>query len=97
VVVRHRDADGRLLDPHTAAVELLDIARPTVAVCWFVSYSAHALHRGPDLRERLREDDAAYAVAVAHELRCFYPFAPFLGGRAVTDLEWQGNRSRPAH
>ncbi|MFJ4645316.1 cytochrome P450 [Streptomyces bobili] len=91
VVVRHRDADGRLLDPHTAAVELLNIVRPTVAVCWFVAYAAHALHRGPGgLRERLREDDAAYAVAFAHELRRFYPFAPFLGGRAVTDLEWQG-------
>ncbi|MFM9632321.1 cytochrome P450 [Streptomyces galilaeus] len=91
VVVRHRDADGRPLDPHTAAVELLNIVRPTVAVCWFVAYAAHALHRGPrGLRERLREDDAAYAVAFAHELRRFYPFAPFLGGRAVTDLEWQG-------
>ncbi|MFD5266393.1 cytochrome P450 [Streptomyces sp. NPDC058335] len=90
VVARHRDADGLLLDPHTAAVELLNVVRPTVAVCWFVSYAAHALHRGPDLRERLSEDDAAYAVAFAHELRRFYPFAPFLGGRAVTDLEWQG-------
>ncbi|MFL5998023.1 MAG: cytochrome P450 [Streptomyces sp.] len=88
-VVRHRDADGRLLDPHTAAVELLNVIRPTVAVCWFVSYAGHAL-RTPGVKERLREDDAAYAVAFAHELRRFYPFAPFLGGRAVTDLEWQG-------
>jgi len=23
-------------------------------------------------------------------VRRFYPFAPFLGGRAVTDLEWRG-------
>ncbi|MET9506604.1 cytochrome P450 [Streptomyces sp. NPDC006622] len=90
VVVRHRDADGRLLDPHTAAVELLNVIRPTVAVCWFVSYAGHALHRGPGIRERLRQDDSAYAVAFAHELRRFYPFAPFLGGRAVTDLEWRG-------
>ncbi|MFE9438867.1 cytochrome P450 [Streptomyces sp. NPDC006602] len=90
VVVRHRDVDGRLLDPHTAAVELLNVIRPTVAVCWFVAYAGHALHRGPDIRERLREDDPAYTVAFAHELRRFYPFAPFLGGRAVTDLEWRG-------
>ncbi|MFE9676652.1 cytochrome P450 [Streptomyces sp. NPDC006259] len=90
VVVRHRDADGRLLDPHTAAVELLNVIRPTVAVCWFVSYAGHALHRGPAIRERLCQDDSAYAVAFAHELRRFYPFAPFLGGRAVTDLEWRG-------
>ena len=89
VVVRHRDADGRLLDPHTAAVELLNVIRPTVAVCWFVAYAGHAL-RTPGVRERLREDDPGYAVAFAHELRRFYPFAPFLGGRAVTDLTWQG-------
>ncbi|MFG2022210.1 cytochrome P450 [Streptomyces sp. NPDC048825] len=90
VVVRHRDADGQLLDPHTAAVELLNVIRPTVAVCWFVAYAGHALRLRPDIRERLGEDDPAYAVAFAHELRRFYPFAPFLGGRAVTDLEWRG-------
>jgi fatty-acid peroxygenase len=89
-VVRHEDADGRLLDPHTAAVELLNVIRPTVAVCWFVAYAGHALRARPDVRESLREDDPAYAVAFAHELRRFYPFAPFVGGRAVTDLEWQG-------
>ncbi|KDN77882.1 cytochrome P450 [Streptomyces olindensis] len=89
-VARHRDADGRLLDPHTAAVELLNVIRPTVAVCWFVSYAGHALCLRPELRDRLGDDDPAYAVAFAHELRRFYPFAPFLGGRAVTDLEWRG-------
>ncbi|MFI8075352.1 cytochrome P450 [Streptomyces sp. NPDC086033] len=88
-VARHRDADGRLLDPHTAAVELLNVIRPTVAACWFVAYAGHAL-RTPGVKERLSGDDPAYAVAFAHELRRFYPFAPFLGGRAVTDLEWQG-------
>ncbi|MFI6934126.1 cytochrome P450 [Streptomyces sp. NPDC050287] len=90
VVVRHRDGDGRFLHPRTAAVELLNVIRPTVAVCWFVAYAGHALHRGPGIRAQLREDDAAYAVVFAHELRRFYPFAPFLGGRAVTDLEWRG-------
>ncbi|MGX1480171.1 UNVERIFIED_CONTAM: fatty-acid peroxygenase [Streptomyces canus] len=88
-VTSHRDADGRLLDPHTAAVELLNVIRPTVAVCWFVAYAGHAL-RTPGVRERLREGDPAYVVAFAHGLRRFYPFAPFLGGRAVTDLEWRG-------
>ncbi|MEV5439354.1 cytochrome P450 [Streptomyces sp. NPDC052682] len=89
-VAGHRDADGLLLDPHTAAVELLNVIRPTAAVCWFVAYAGHALHHRPELRDRLGEDDPAYAVAFAHELRRFYPFAPFVGGRAVTDLTWQG-------
>jgi fatty-acid peroxygenase len=90
VVARHVDADGERLDPRTAAVELLNVIRPTVAVCWFVAYAGHALHRWPPVRERLREDDPKYAVAFAHELRRFYPFAPFLGGLAVTGLEWRG-------
>ncbi|WP_285741213.1 cytochrome P450 [Lentzea sp. NBRC 105346] len=89
VVARHRDADGELLDPHTAAVELLNVIRPTVAVCWFVAYAGHALHRRPQHREPLRAG-GDFAVAFAHELRRFYPFAPFLGGRAARDLTWQG-------
>ncbi len=60
-------------------------------MCWFVAYAAHALHRAPGIRDRLAdEDDTAYAVAFAHEVRRFYPFAPFVGGRAVTDLRWEG-------
>ncbi|GAB2611438.1 hypothetical protein GCM10027168_50360 [Streptomyces capparidis] len=47
VVARHLDADGERLDPRTAAVELLNVVRPTVAVCWFVACAGHALHRRP--------------------------------------------------
>jgi len=90
VVARHTDTDGRLLEPQRAAVELLNIIRPTVAVSWFVAFTAHALHRWPKQRDQLRDGDPAYAVAFAHEVRRFYPFAPFVGGRAVRDLSWQG-------
>ncbi|MDA8369985.1 MAG: cytochrome P450 [Nocardiopsaceae bacterium] len=90
VVAHHRDADGHLLDPHSAAVELLNATRPAVAISWFVAFSAHALHLWPRHRARLGED-AAYARAFAHEIRRFYPFAPFVGGRAVQDLTWHGH------
>jgi fatty-acid peroxygenase len=91
-VSRHPDADGEPLEPRVAAVELLNVIRPTAAVCWFVAFAAHALHRWPENRERLRSGGAAYAAAFTHEVRRFYPFAPFLGGRAVTDLSWRGER-----
>jgi fatty-acid peroxygenase len=91
VIARHRDVDGDLLDPRTAAVELLNVIRPTVAVCWFVSYAGHALHRWPQHREPLRAG-GDFAVAFAHELRRFYPFAPFLGGRAARELDLAGER-----
>jgi fatty-acid peroxygenase len=90
VVSTHRSADGRLLEPRIAAVELLNIIRPTVAISWFVAYAGHALHTWPGYRDRLRGDDMLHLAAFVHELRRFYPFAPFVGGAAVTDLTWQG-------
>ncbi|MEU7556652.1 cytochrome P450, partial [Streptomyces sp. NPDC044571] len=54
--------------------------------------AAHALHRNPALRERLRADDGAYARAFAHEVRRFYPFVPFVGGLAAGDLGFSGRR-----
>ncbi|MGW2297704.1 cytochrome P450 [Streptomyces violaceorubidus] len=89
-VARHRDPAEGPLDSRTAAVELLNVLRPTVAVSWFVAFAAHALHRWPAHRERLRGGDAEFATAFAHEVRRFYPFAPFLGGRTVTGLTWHG-------
>jgi fatty-acid peroxygenase len=92
VAARHRDADGALLEPRMAAVELLNILRPTTAISWFVAFSGHALIRWPEHRKRLADADPAYAEAFAHEVRRFYPFAPFIGGRAPRELEWDGER-----
>ncbi|MEE1929908.1 cytochrome P450 [Streptomyces sp. TRM 70351] len=89
-VAAHRDADGVRPDARVAAVELLNVLRPTVAVSWFTAFAGHALHRYPGHRERLRTDDSGYAEAFAHEVRRFYPFAPFVAGRAVRDLTWRG-------
>ncbi|MEU7914257.1 cytochrome P450 [Microbispora bryophytorum] len=91
VAARHREPGGELLAPRIAAVELLNLVRPTVAVSWFLSFAAHALHCWPVTRVRLAEDtDGTYAEAFAHEVRRFYPFAPFVAGKAVTDLTWKG-------
>jgi fatty-acid peroxygenase len=90
VVAQHRDADGEQLEPRVAAVELLNIIRPTTAVAWFLAFSGHALIRWPENRKRLADGDAANALAFAHEVRRFYPFAPFIGGRAPREIEWDG-------
>ncbi|RFU84565.1 cytochrome P450 [Streptomyces triticagri] len=89
-VAAHRDADGMPLDARTAAVELLNVLRPTVAITWFTVFGAHALHRNPHLRERLARERDALPRAFAHEVRRFYPFAPFTAGLASRPLEWQG-------
>ncbi|MEU8438353.1 cytochrome P450 [Streptomyces sp. NPDC029216] len=87
-VAAHRDADGSPLDLRTAAVELLNVLRPTVAITWFTTFAAHALHRFPAVREQLRADDGPYARAFAHEVRRCYPFVPFVGGLAASDLRF---------
>ncbi|SFP90240.1 fatty-acid peroxygenase [Geodermatophilus dictyosporus] len=90
VVAAHRDADGQPLEPRVAAVELLNVIRPTTAVAWFTAFSGHALARWPGYRSRLAAADPAFAEAWAHEVRRFYPFAPFIGGRAPRRLEFGG-------
>jgi fatty-acid peroxygenase len=89
VVAHHSDEDA-LLDARTAAVELLNILRPTIAVAWFVAFAAHAMDMWPRHQARIRAGDDAFTEAFTHEVRRFYPFAPFLGGRAVRDLFFQG-------
>ncbi|MFG1989853.1 cytochrome P450 [Actinoplanes sp. NPDC048988] len=88
-VVAHHLEDGYLLDARTAAVELINIIRPTTAVAWFVAFATHALDRWPGTRARLRAGDDDYTKAFVHEVRRFYPFAPFLGARATRDLRYQ--------
>jgi len=89
-VAEFRDIDGAELPTSVAAVELINILRPTVAVAWFVSFSALALNDQPMLAERLRDADDATLEAFAHELRRLYPFVPLLGARARTDFDWNG-------
>jgi fatty-acid peroxygenase len=99
VVAHHRDSGGELLDPRVAAVELLNVVRPTVAVCWYIAFATHALHRWPEHRASLcdgadADGQTPFVEAFAQEVRRFYPFAPFVGGRAVRDLSWRGHQIR---
>ncbi|MFE7136000.1 cytochrome P450 [Streptomyces sp. NPDC057638] len=87
-VAAHRDVDGDQLDPRTGAVELLNVIRPTVAVAWFLTFAAHALHRWPQHRAALTAGGEGAARAFAQEVRRFYPFAPFTGGLAARDTHW---------
>ncbi|MGC4070427.1 MAG: cytochrome P450 [Polyangiaceae bacterium] len=85
-----RDADGNLLDPRIAAVEILNILRPTVAISVYVTFSALALHEHPEYQERLRRGDPELLDAFVQEVRRFYPFFPFMVAKVKESFEWNG-------
>lgn len=86
----HREPDGRLLDSQSAAVELINVLRPAVAVGRFVTLAALALHDHPECRRRLAGDDE-YLEMFVQEVRRFYPFFPAIGGRVRKPFEWRSH------
>ncbi len=95
VIARHRDPEGALLPVKVAAVELINVLRPLVAVGHFVVHAALALHRHPAWRDRLRSDDEtgdADLEAFVQEVRRLAPFFPLIGGRVRQPFEWRGHR-----
>jgi fatty-acid peroxygenase len=80
-VATYRGRDQHLLPARVAGVELLNILRPTVAVAYFVAFTADALAAQPGLRERLHGGGEQLLEALADEVRRFYPFVPMLAAK----------------
>jgi fatty-acid peroxygenase len=90
-VAWHRDLNHELLDIKTAAVEVLNLLRPIVAIGRYVMFGALAMHEHPETRENLINDhDEKYSQMFTQEVRRYYPFGPFLGAIAKKDFEWKG-------
>ncbi|MGQ5263865.1 cytochrome P450 [Micromonospora sp. ZYX-F-536] len=90
VIAEHRDSRGRLLPRRIAAVELLNVLRPTVAVDRFIVFAALALHDHPAWRDRVRDDDETTGQFV-QEVRRYYPFFPLAAARVRHSFDWQGH------
>jgi fatty-acid peroxygenase len=98
VMAFHRGLDGRQLDAKTAAVELINVIRPTVAVSWYITFAALAMHQHPETRQRLLAEPpgrSEYADLFMQEVRRFYPFTPFLGALVRQPFEWKNYRFTP--
>ena len=89
-VALHRSDDGSLLPESVAAVELLNLLRPTVAIARYIVFAALALHRDPRQRERVAQGTDAEVAAFVLEIRRFYPFFPFVGGIVLAPIAWRG-------
>jgi fatty-acid peroxygenase len=90
VIASHRDEHGRLLGRNTAAVELINVLRPTIAAAGYIVFAAMALHDFPEARAFLDAGADEDLEALAQEVRRYYPFVPVIGGRALQPFEWQG-------
>lgn len=88
MIARHRDLNGDLLDKVVAAVELINVLRPTVAVAWYITFAAFALHQHPECRRALNAADD-YLDLFVQEVRRFYPFFPVVAARVRRDFEWR--------
>lgn len=96
LIAAHRDHDGALLDEHTAAVELQNVLRPTIAVARFAAFGALALLEQPGWADRLRKEDppGPVATAFAQEVRRVYPFVPLLAAIATRATWFRGKAIR---
>jgi fatty-acid peroxygenase len=94
IIATHREPDGQRLSPRVAAVELLNVLRPTVAVAVYLTDLAHALHQYPEARAELVAGDDRSTEWFVQEVRRFYPFFPSVMARVRRDFTWQGYRFR---
>ncbi|SDT31677.1 cytochrome P450 [Microterricola viridarii] len=98
----HRDPSGDLLPARLAGIELQNSIRPMIAVARFVAFAAKELRDRPEWRSRIAAEaaergslvDGPLATAFAQEIRRTAPFVPMLPGRALADIELDGERLR---
>ncbi|SDE97137.1 fatty-acid peroxygenase [Mucilaginibacter pineti] len=91
-IATYREPSGEPLSDRLAAIELINILRPTIAIAWYIVFAVTALHESPDWRLKFiadRDDDQSHFI---DEVRRFYPLAPFMGARAKVNFDWQGYR-----
>lgn len=100
VMAQLRDGDDRLVDARTAAVEVINVIRPTVAIAWYVAFAALALHSHPIAAEHLARAPVVgrtsdYADWFTQEVRRFYPFVPYLSAQVRSQFTWRGHVFEP--
>lgn len=90
VLAHHRGLNGDVINVKEAGVELLNLIRATVAVARYVVFAALALYEYPTYKERLLSGDVTVEM-FTQEVRRFFPFFPFIGGRVVKPFDWREN------
>src|SRR5690625_568974 len=90
-IAMHHDMDGVLLRKNTAAVEVLNLLRPTVAISVYVALSGLALHDFPHQKDKLKASDETFYKMFVQEIRRYYPFFPVAPAIVKRDYLWGGH------
>lgn len=88
------DDSGALLSPDVAAIELLNLLRPIVAISRFITFAALALYEHPRWRGAFESGEDQDLLAFVQEVRRYYPFFPLIAGRARHHFAWRGHTFR---
>lgn len=88
VFATYKDHAGDYLQPQIAAVEIINILRPIVAIATYITFGALAFHQYPETKKKLEEDAENYSQMFVQEVRRFYPFGPFTGARVRENFTW---------
>lgn len=89
-VSMYDEEDGMKLPAQIAAVEVINIIRPIIAIATYITFEAVALEAYPECKDQLQKRDPQYTEMFCQEVRRFYPFAPFVGAKVKQDFEWNG-------
>lgn len=84
----HLDLDGKLMEPETVAVEVINILRPIVAISIYISFIALALHHFPNEKKKVIVNEGSYDHMFVQEVRRFYPFFPFAIAEVKNSFIW---------
>ncbi|MDF2067756.1 cytochrome P450 [Bacillus sp. Cr_A10] len=86
----HQDLKGELLDIEIAAVEVVNIIRPIVAIAIYINFTALAIHHHPEERGKLKVANNQYAQMFVQEVRRYYPFFPLVAAKVKNEFVWNG-------
>ncbi|QBP41965.1 cytochrome P450 [Paenisporosarcina antarctica] len=84
----HKKLEGGQLNSQIAAVELINVLRPIVAIATFITFTALALYEHPTHKEKLQSGDKKELEMFVQEVRRFYPFGPFIGAKVRKGFIW---------
>ena len=75
------------MNAQMAAIELINVLRPIVAISTYITFATLALQEHPEWKEKFLSGDSNNFEMFAQEVRRYYPFGPFLGARVRNDFQ----------